>query len=134
MGRNGEFDQCVSSAVVSVKENYYDSNSSLVLVLPYKTAEYLNSRDFLEDYYNDIEICYKSSIAFPKSAIEIRNKYMIDQADLVICYVEDNHGGAYKVMQYAIKKSKPVLNLAPKSERTVLTVLFLFRQKNICNN
>ena len=38
VGRNGDFDRCVSSAVRRVRKNYRDDNSSLVLVLPYLTT------------------------------------------------------------------------------------------------
>ena len=41
VGRDGEFDQLVSSTVRRCKREIRDDNSSLVLVLPYKTAEYL---------------------------------------------------------------------------------------------
>ena len=40
VGRNGEFDQCVSSTVLRVQKNIRDDNSALVLMLPYPTAEY----------------------------------------------------------------------------------------------
>ncbi len=51
VGRNGEFDQCVSSTVLRVQKNLRDDNSSLVLVLPYPTAEYLNNEQYFHDYY-----------------------------------------------------------------------------------
>ena len=35
VGRNGDFDQCVSSSVLRVRKNHRDDNSALVLVLPY---------------------------------------------------------------------------------------------------
>ena len=35
VGRDGEFDQFASSAVLRVRKQYRDDNSSLVLVLPY---------------------------------------------------------------------------------------------------
>ena len=35
VGRNGEFDQCVSSTVLRVRKNVRDDNSALVLMLPY---------------------------------------------------------------------------------------------------
>lgn len=41
VGRDGEFDQLVSSTVRRCKREIRDDNSSRVLVLPYKTAEYL---------------------------------------------------------------------------------------------
>ena len=43
VGRNGEFDQLVSSTVRRVKRNFRDDNSALMLVLPYLTAEYENN-------------------------------------------------------------------------------------------
>lgn len=112
LGRNGEFDQCVSSTVLRVRKNYRDDNSSLVLMLPYPTAEYINNQNYFKDYYNDIEISYAASKAHPKSAIQIRNREMVDIADLVICYIEYNEGGAYKTVKYATEQKKPIINLA----------------------
>ncbi len=44
VGRNGEFDQLVSSTIRRVKKTVDDANSALVLVLPYLTAEYINNK------------------------------------------------------------------------------------------
>ncbi len=112
VGRNGEFDQCVSSTVLRVRKNYRDDNSSLVLMLPYPTAEYTSNKNYFEDYYSEIEISYAASKAHPKSAIQIRNREMVDRADLVICYIEHNAGGAYKTVKYASEQNKPIINLA----------------------
>ena len=112
MGRNGEFDQCVSSTVLRVRKNVRDDNSALVLVLPYPTAEYLNNENYFHEYYTDIEISHAASVAHPKSAIQIRNREMVDRADLVICYVESNHGGAWQTVEYALKQGKMVINLS----------------------
>ena len=111
VGRNGEFDQCVSSTVLRVRKNVRDDNSSLVLMLPYPTAEYINNQNYFEDYYSDIEISYAASNAHPKAAIQIRNREMVDRADLVICYIEHNEGGAYKTGKYASEKNKLIINL-----------------------
>ena len=109
VGHNGDFDRCVSSAVRRVRKNYRDDNSSLVLVLPYLTAEYLNNEQYFHDYYTDVEISYEASKAHPKSAIQIRNREMVDRADLVVCYIEENAGGAWKTYQYAITKGKDII-------------------------
>ena len=111
VGHNGDFDRCVSSAVLRVRKNYRDDNSSLVLMLPYSTAEYLNNEEYFHRFYTDVEISYKASRAYPKSAIQIRNREMVDRADLVICYIEGNRGGAWKTVQYAITKGKDVIKL-----------------------
>ena len=109
VGRNGEFDQCVSSTVLRVRKNVRDDNSALVLVLPYPTAEYLNNENYFYDYYTDIEISHAASVAHPKSAIQIRNREMVDRADLVICYIEHEKGGAWQTVKYAIEQGKPII-------------------------
>lgn len=111
VGRNGEFDQCVSSTVLRVQKNVRDDNSALVLMLPYPTAEYLNNEEYFHDYYTDVEISYEASKAHPKSAIQIRNREMVDRADLIICYVKENEGGAYSTIKYAKKQGKSIINL-----------------------
>ena len=73
-------------------------------MLPYATAEYLNNEEYFHRFYTDVEISYKASRAYPKSAIQIRNREMVDRADLIICYVDENQGGTYKTYQYAITK------------------------------
>ena len=112
VGRNGDFDRCASSTILRVRKNVRANNSALVLMLPYATAEYLNNEEYFNGYYTDVEISYKASIAHPKAAIQIRNREMVTRADLIICYVEENSGGAYKTVQYAEKVSKTIINLA----------------------
>ncbi len=115
VGRNGEFDQCVSSTVLRVRKNVRDDNSALVLVLPYATAEYLNNEEYYHDYYTDVEISYAASKAHPKAAIQIRNREMVDRADLVICYIERKEGGAWQTVKYAMEQNKKIINLADDS-------------------
>lgn len=112
VGRNGEFDQCVSSTVLRVRKNVRDDNSALVLVLPYPTAEYLNNENYFHDYYTDVEISHTASVAHPKPAIQIRNREMVDRADLIICYIEEKSGGAFQTIQYAERSGKTIINLA----------------------
>ena len=116
VGRNGEFDQCVSSTVLRVRKNVRDDNSALVLMLAYPTAEYSNNEEYFHDYYTDVEISYAASMAHPKSAIQIRNREMVDRADLIICYVEEKRGGAWQTIQYATTQEKSVINLAQNQE------------------
>ena len=112
VGRNGDFDQCASSTVLRVRKNVRDDNSSLILVLPYPTAEYLNNEVYFHDYYSDVDISYAASKSHPKSAIQIHNREMVDKADLIICFIEENTGGAWQTIQYAIAQEKNIINLA----------------------
>lgn len=110
VGRDGDFDQLAASTVRSVIRNYGNGNASLILILPYDRAEYRDNKVSFEDYYDEVQICYESSIAHPKAAIEVRNRQMIDRSDLVICAVEHS-GGAEKAMRYALRQGKKVINL-----------------------
>lgn len=112
VGRNGDFDQYASSAVLRIRKQYRDDNSSLVLVLPYATAEYLNNQESYEDYYSEVEISDEASKAHPKAAIQIRNREMVDRADLILCCIEREEGGAWQTIQYAKRQGKKVTNLA----------------------
>lgn len=109
VGRNGEFDRFAASCVRRAKKNFGDDNSALVLVLPYETAEISKNKEYFEKYYDEIEIF---DAAYYKSAMYERNCSMVDRADLIICYVENNSGGAYKAIQYAEKRGKKIINIA----------------------
>jgi len=112
VGRNGEFDQFVSSSIRYVKREYRADNSAHVLVLPYMTAEYRRNKKYFEKYYDEIMVFEDSCTAHYKAAIQTRNRGMVDRADLVICYVEAESGGAYQTMCYAEKSGKKIINLA----------------------
>lgn len=112
VGRSGDFDRCVSSSVLRTQKNYRHDNSSLVLILPYATAEFVKNQKYYVDYYSEIEVCHKASKAHPKAAIQLRNREMADRADLIICYIEHKKGGAWQSVKYAIKQNKKVINLA----------------------
>lgn len=114
VGRNGEFDQMVSSTVKRLKRAMRDDNNALVLVLPYLTAEFSNNQDSFENYYDNIEICEAAAGGHFKSAIQVRNREMVDRSDLVICCVEHKSGGAYQTIRYAEKQGKKIINVADK--------------------
>ncbi|WP_243414201.1 hypothetical protein [Pseudoflavonifractor phocaeensis] len=112
VGRGGDFDQIVSSAVKRFQRRIRADNSSLVWILPYPTAELRNYEESFSAYYDEIEICDAAQNSHPKRAYQIRNRQMVDRSDLVVFYVEHNSGGAYQTMQYAQGKGKRIINLA----------------------
>lgn len=112
VGRNGEFDQMVSSTILRVRKRIGLSNCSLILVLPYETAEFRDNEESFRAYYDEIEVCQSSSQAHYKSAIQIRNKEMVDRSDLVVFCVERKSGGAYQTMRYAEKQNAIWVNIS----------------------
>ena len=104
VGRNGDFDQIVSSAVKRLQRRIRTDNSSLVWVLPYPTAELRNHEESFQAYYDEIEICDAAENSYPKRAYQIRNRQMVDRSDLVVFYVEHNSGGAYQIQAERIRR------------------------------
>lgn len=116
VGRDGDFDQLVSSVVLRCKRRIRDDNSVLVWVMPYETAEYRNNETAYQNYYDEIEICGASATGHFKGAYLTRNRQMIDRSDLVVFCVEHETGGAYQTLRYAITQGKRIVNLAEGKE------------------
>ena len=110
VGRNGDFDQLVSSTIRRVKRTFRDDNSCHTLVLPYETAEYRDNKESFHDYYDEIEMFGGSDVHF-KAAIQYRNRIMVERSDLVVFYLEHKSGGAYRTYQYVIKKQKRIIRV-----------------------
>ncbi len=111
VGRNGEFDKFAASMVRTVRKETGRDNSFLTCVLPYATAEYQNNIEEYESYYDYVEVCESAERAHFEKSIEIRNKEMVERADLIICYVTKNTGGAYRALKYATDLEKKIVNL-----------------------
>ena len=106
VGRDGDFDQMVSSAIRRCQREYGGHNSSHTWVMPYSSSFFRNNEEACYAYYDEIEICEESTVKHFKSAFQVRNRHMVDRSDLVVFYVETNEGGAYQTMQYAMIKCK----------------------------
>ena len=109
IGRNGEFDVFAAAVVKRIKKELECSSCTMTLVLPYKVKDI----EYFEKYYDDIIICESQEKTHYKNAITKRNKWMVENCDLLICFVERDSGGAYKAMQHASKLGIKILNLFP---------------------
>ena len=86
-------------------------NCSLTWVMPYLKSDYTHNRENYDSYYDSVEVCDESAKAHPKSAIQIRNRAIVDRSDLCVFYVCKKQGGAYQTMKYAAKQGKDTVNL-----------------------
>ena len=109
VGENGDFDRMAAGAVRSSKRRY--PNIKLILVLPYFTNRLNEYKKIYESDFDSIYIPSELADVHPKGAITKRNKIMVDESDLVICYITREHGGAYTSVKYAKKKNIPTINL-----------------------
>jgi len=110
VGRNGEFDIYAATIVKRVQNTVGNDNNELICVLPYNEKDI----EFYEKYYDCVMIPECVEKAYPKGAITKRNRWMVEQADLIVCYVERESGGAYNALKYAKKLGKRVVNYALK--------------------
>lgn len=111
VGRDGEFDQIVSSIIRRCKRAIRDDNSAHVWVLPYATADFRDNEEAYRDYYDEIEICGSSADGHFKGAHQTRNREMVSRSNLIVFCIQHESGGAWQTMKYAKKQSKPYINI-----------------------
>ena len=108
-GSMGDFDSIFFAAVKRAKREH--PNIKLVCVKPYLTKELQENKEYYSLTYDEIIIPAESAAAHYKSAITLRNKWMIDQCDIVILYTHKDYGGAYTAKKYALKCNKEIISL-----------------------
>lgn len=109
LGRNGEFDEYAAMILKRIQRQYGKDRCEIILVLPYLVSDI----EYYATYYDSVYIPEEiSNNIYPKRAITVRNRIMIDQSDEIIFYVNKNKGGAYMTYKYAIKCGKRFVNIA----------------------
>lgn len=100
LGGYGEFDTLCALIVKELKTTYPHILS--VFVTPYLNRPY-NLHLYDTSEYPPIE-----NVPL-RYAISKRNEYMVIQSDIVVAYVTNHFGGAYKTLKYAQGKKKEIL-------------------------
>jgi len=111
VGRNGEFDLLVASVIKQVKREIWDSNSSLILVLPYEVA---NMEDY-ENYYDEVMLPSELFKVHYKAAITKRNEWFIENTDLLVAYVVRDYGGAAQCLKKALQSGMTIKRIDRKN-------------------
>ena len=105
LGGYGRFDDFALLCAKKFKQRH--SNAKLILITPYLKNAKMN----LEKATFDSIIYPNLEHVPPRYAISHRNKWMIEQADIVVCYVSHQYGGAYAMYADAKRKGKRIHNL-----------------------
>ena len=106
LGDYGNFDLFAYHCARKFKEKH--ATARLVFVTPYLPAKE-EGRKF------DLVIYPPLENVPARFAIAHRNKWMVQQADCLIAYVNRRYGGAYTMYRYALANNKNTYNLAVKS-------------------
>ena len=104
VGHQGQFDGMARRCLKTLQEKYPYIRYSVVLAyLPTERQEYT---DYSETMYPEgIEMVQ------PRYAIDWRNRYLVDAADVCVCYINHTFGGAYKFARMAKRRGLQVINL-----------------------
>ena len=107
LGGYGDFDSICACACKELKKEY--SHIEVVYVTPYINHSKIKEMQDVGLY--DTSIYPPLENVPPKFAILKRNEWMVENADLVIAYVKNNYGGAYKTLNTAKRKKKKIINI-----------------------
>lgn len=102
LGGYGDFDSLVATTIKRLKNKYPTIKSTLVI--PYLNRDY-NMTLYDSSVYPPIELVPK------RFAILERNKWMVDEADLIVAYIRYDFGGAATTLKYAQRKRKDIIRL-----------------------
>lgn len=106
----GNFDWIVRKVLLEIKKE--NRLIYVCYVSAYNPDKFAKMRlQWLEEHF---EIIYPNEAADgpQRFAIKRRNKYIIENADIFVCYVEYETGGAYTALKFAQKLDKKIINLA----------------------
>lgn len=109
------FDTLCAKAVLELKQEYPTIN--LVLLLPCQSqARYWSKKEKVEyeEIKNRADDVRYISVEYTKSCMFQRNRALVDNADVCVCYLEKDTGGTAYTVRYAKSKGLRIINLAKK--------------------
>lgn len=110
-------DLILGGIVLNLKKTY--SNIFLECALPFPGQSDNWQTDYKEHYQMILKGCDKITVLSQKYSINsfyLRNRYMVDNSDIVIAVFDGKKGGTKYTCDYATKKGKQVLILNPSSQ------------------
>lgn len=108
LGGYGDFDNFAKRCATEYKRTH--PSARLVFVTPYIGRWLDRRREYLKEEYDEVLYPPLENVPY-RFAISARNKYIIDNADVVIAYVKVDFGGAYSALKYAERKNKTIFKI-----------------------
>ena len=103
VGNNGNFDTMVRRQLEDLSHTFPITYSVVLAYLPTEKNKYDNLTNTI--YPEGLETVPK------RFAISWRNKWMVQQSDIVIGYITHSWGGAAQFVKYAKNRGKEIINL-----------------------
>lgn len=112
VGNNGNFDTMIRHQLEDLSHIYPITYSVVLAYLPTEKNKYDNSSNTI--YPEGLETVPK------RFAISWRNKWMIQQSDIVVTYITYSFGGAAQFKEMAERQKKHVIEISNNSHLQVL--------------
>ena len=107
VGDKGKFDNMARKTLRKLTQEYPHVRYGVVMAyMPGKKPEF--------DYEDRSDTIFPEGLerAHPRYAIASRNRWMVENSDVVVAYVSRQFGGAARFKEMAEKKGKLIVNLA----------------------
>ena len=104
VGNNGKFDTMVRRQLEELFQVYPITYSVVLAYIPTKKSEY--------DYFTNTLLPEGIETVPKRFAISYRNKWMVEQSDVVVTYVTHSFGGAAQFKTMAERQGKTVIELS----------------------
>lgn len=107
VGNQGHFDRMALDALRKLKIKYPHINYNVVLA--YMPGE---KEEWNPYHYGETILPEGIEGVHPKYAISWRNKWLVNESNIVVAYITHSWGGAAQYVEKARKKGKLIVNLA----------------------
>ncbi len=112
LGEYGGFDSLAYECARIFQKTH--SEAKLVFITPYLSPTYRKNREASENRRFDLTLYPNLEKVPPRYAISHRNRWIVEQADVLIAYVDHKYGGAYTMYRCAVAKKKTIYNIADR--------------------
>ena len=106
------FDIICAECVLELKKIHKDIR--LICAIPFKEHGKSLSYEWRKRYFKILDNCDEFSYTsddYSKTCYHVRNKFMVDQSDFVICWYDGKPGGTRNTLKYAAKKHRFIINI-----------------------
>ena len=104
LGEYGGFDRFAYHCAKKFKERH--PAARLVFVTPYMLTDQGRGAMVRERF--DAILYPPLETVPPRFCISHRNRWIVEQSDLLVCYIRRSYGGAQAMYRYAVKKKKRI--------------------------
>lgn len=106
------FDLAAAETVIALKKSY--PGVELVACIPCGSQSLSYSASDKRRYNRILDFCSETitlSCDYYKGCMHVRDRFMVDNSDIVLSYLREKRGGTYYTVSYAEKKGLKIISL-----------------------